>query len=123
MLRNRLVGPWHARSRAGPSSGRRVLALTVGPFGIHEQVPTTLIVESIGIIVLGVEVRGEAEVLTTGGEQLMSGFSPEMFRIRPSQVTSWGLATVSGPRHHRPGSVVWRVALDLAATSRHRPGY
>ena len=39
-----------------------VLALTVGLFGIHEQlgtqlVPTTLIVESIGIIVLAVTTR------------------------------------------------------------------
>jgi pyridoxamine 5'-phosphate oxidase family protein len=35
----------------------------------------------------GIEVRGEAEVLTSGGEALGPGFAPDMFRIRP-QLTS-----------------------------------
>lgn len=55
-----------------------------------------LVVDDIASVqpwrVRGVEVRGEAEVLDTGGEQLMSGFSPEMFQIRPLRVVSWGLA-------------------------------
>lgn len=43
-------------------------------------------------IVRGVEIRGEAEVMESGGETLGPGFDPEMFRIRPARVVSWGLA-------------------------------
>ena len=31
--------------------------------------------------VRGIEIRGEADVLDTGGTELMRGFDPEMFRI------------------------------------------
>ena len=41
--------------------------------------------------VRGVEIRGEAEVLTTGGTELGPGFDPEMFRIRPKRIISWGI--------------------------------
>ena len=48
-----------------------VLALTVGLFGIHEQlgtqlVPTTLIVESIGTIVLAVTTRKAFQMRRSG---------------------------------------------------------
>ncbi|MFI5273299.1 MAG: PPOX class F420-dependent oxidoreductase [Ktedonobacterales bacterium] len=39
----------------------------------------------------GIEVRGEAEVLQTGGQQIGPGFDPEIFRIRPRRIISWGL--------------------------------
>jgi pyridoxamine 5'-phosphate oxidase family protein len=39
----------------------------------------------------GIEVRDEAEVLTSGGEALGPGFAPEMFRIRPRRIVSWGI--------------------------------
>ncbi len=39
----------------------------------------------------GIEVRGEAEVLSSGGEALGPGFAPEMFRIRPRRIVSWGI--------------------------------
>src|SRR5438067_541171 len=39
----------------------------------------------------GIEIRGEAEVLTSGGDQIRPGFDPEMFRIRPKWIVSWGL--------------------------------
>jgi pyridoxamine 5'-phosphate oxidase family protein len=39
----------------------------------------------------GIEVRGEAEVLTSGGEALGPGFAPDMFRIRPQRIVSWGI--------------------------------
>ena len=39
----------------------------------------------------GIEVRGEAEVLRSGGEVLGPGFDPEMFRIRPRRIVSWGI--------------------------------
>jgi pyridoxamine 5'-phosphate oxidase family protein len=41
--------------------------------------------------VRGIEIRGEAEILETGGQSVISGFDPEMFRIRPRRVISWGL--------------------------------
>jgi pyridoxamine 5'-phosphate oxidase family protein len=39
----------------------------------------------------GIEVRGEAEVLRSGGEVLGPGFAPDMFRIRPRRIVSWGI--------------------------------
>ena len=41
--------------------------------------------------VRGVEIRGQVEVLPTGGTELIPGFAPEMFRITPTKVISWGL--------------------------------
>jgi pyridoxamine 5'-phosphate oxidase family protein len=38
----------------------------------------------------GIEIRGEAEMLMTGGQSIVPGFDPEMFRIRPKRVVSWG---------------------------------
>jgi pyridoxamine 5'-phosphate oxidase family protein len=39
----------------------------------------------------GIEIRGEAEVLETGGQKILPGFDPEMFRIRPRRIVSWGI--------------------------------
>lgn len=39
----------------------------------------------------GVEIRGEAEILNTGGKGIIASFDDEMFRIRPSRIYSWGL--------------------------------
>ncbi len=39
----------------------------------------------------GIEVRGEAEVLETGGTIIRPDFDPAMFRIRPTRIVSWGL--------------------------------
>lgn len=41
--------------------------------------------------VRGIEIRGEAEILATGGQNVIPGFDAEMFRIRPIRVISWGL--------------------------------
>jgi pyridoxamine 5'-phosphate oxidase family protein len=41
--------------------------------------------------VRGLEIRGHAEVLATGGEALAAGLDPEMFRIRARRVVSWGI--------------------------------
>ena len=41
--------------------------------------------------VRGVEIRGEVEVLPTGGTEILPGFAPEMFRLRPKRVISWGV--------------------------------
>lgn len=39
----------------------------------------------------GIEIRGEADVRASGGEQIGPGFDPEMFRIRPKRISSWAL--------------------------------
>jgi pyridoxamine 5'-phosphate oxidase family protein len=41
--------------------------------------------------VRGIEVRGEAEVLTSGGEALGPGFAPKMFRLHARRIVSWGI--------------------------------
>ena len=47
-------------------------------------------------VVRGIEIRGEVETLESGGEALGPGFDPEMFRIRPRRVVSWGLEGEGG---------------------------
>jgi pyridoxamine 5'-phosphate oxidase family protein len=39
----------------------------------------------------GIEIRGRAEVRATGGEAFGRGYAPEIFRIRPRRIVSWGL--------------------------------
>jgi pyridoxamine 5'-phosphate oxidase family protein len=41
--------------------------------------------------VRGIEIRGEAEILETGGQDILPGFAAAMFRVRPKRVISWGL--------------------------------
>ncbi len=43
--------------------------------------------------VRGLEVRGNAEMLASGGETIIPGFDLEVFRIRPVRVVSWGINT------------------------------
>jgi hypothetical protein len=38
-----------------------------------------------------IEIRGEAEVLTTSGDIVGRGLDPEMFRIPPKRIVSIGL--------------------------------
>jgi pyridoxamine 5'-phosphate oxidase family protein len=37
------------------------------------------------------EVRGQADVLASGGEAIGNGFDPQMFRIHPTRIVSIGL--------------------------------
>lgn len=46
----------------------------------------------------GIEIRGAAEIRATGGEEIIAGFDPEMFRIRPRRLVSWGLDETISPR-------------------------
>ena len=39
----------------------------------------------------GVEVRGEAEVRSEGGKEIMESFAEEIIRIHPRRVVSWGV--------------------------------
>jgi pyridoxamine 5'-phosphate oxidase family protein len=41
--------------------------------------------------VRGIEIRGEADILDTGGQEIGPGFDPDIFRIRPRRIISWGL--------------------------------
>jgi pyridoxamine 5'-phosphate oxidase family protein len=41
--------------------------------------------------VRGIEIRGMAELLSTGGHEIGPGFDPEMLRIRPARIISWGI--------------------------------
>ncbi len=38
-----------------------------------------------------IEVRGNAEVLPSGGQEIGRGFDPQMFRIRPRRIISIGV--------------------------------
>ena len=42
--------------------------------------------------VRGMEIRGEAQVLESGGRQVNPYFDSAMFRIKPKRIVSWGLA-------------------------------
>jgi pyridoxamine 5'-phosphate oxidase family protein len=39
----------------------------------------------------GLEIRGTAQILPTGGTSIVPNFDPEMFRITPARVVSWGV--------------------------------
>ena len=39
----------------------------------------------------GIEIRGLAEVLASGGEAFGRGYDPQIFRVRPRRIVSWGL--------------------------------
>lgn len=41
--------------------------------------------------VRGIEIRGEAQALNSGGKEIMPSFDNEMFRIKPNRVISWGI--------------------------------
>jgi pyridoxamine 5'-phosphate oxidase family protein len=39
----------------------------------------------------GIEVRGVADVLDSGGDAFGRGYDPQIFRVRPRRIISWGL--------------------------------
>ncbi len=43
--------------------------------------------------VRGIKIRGRAEVVATGDRELGPGFDPEMIRIKPKRIISWGIDT------------------------------
>ena len=45
----------------------------------------------------GIEIRGDAEVLTSGGESIVPGFGPDMVRIRARRILSWGIESRDAP--------------------------
>jgi len=51
--------------------------------------------------VRGIEIRGQAETVATGGTELGPGFDPEMIRIRPKRIISWGIDAKGSPASAR----------------------
>jgi len=51
-------------------------------------------------VVRGIEIRGEADVLKTGGAEIGPGYDEAMFRIRPSRVVTWGLEGAAARSDH-----------------------
>lgn len=49
----------------------------------------------------GVEVRGHAEVLGTGGEEIGPGFDEDMIRIFPHRIVGWGIESDASNRNSR----------------------
>src|SRR2546427_2337134 len=39
----------------------------------------------------GIEIRGKAAVLASGGDRFGRGYDPEIFRVRPRRIVSWGI--------------------------------
>lgn len=39
----------------------------------------------------GIEIRGRAEVLPTGGQEIGPGFDPEIIRVYPTRIIGWGI--------------------------------
>ncbi len=55
----------------------------------------------------GIEILGQAEVLESGGKQILDTFSNEMFRIRPTRIISWGLDQEMNFKTRSVGGPVW----------------
>ncbi len=39
----------------------------------------------------GIEIRGRAQILPTGGDRIHPGFAPEVIRITPHRIAWWGI--------------------------------
>jgi len=48
----------------------------------------------------GIEIRGRAEALATGGKAIRPGFDDELIRITPTRVIGWGIES-DGRRNSR----------------------
>jgi pyridoxamine 5'-phosphate oxidase family protein len=51
--------------------------------------------------VRGIEVRGRAEVLGEGGEEIGPGFDREVMRIHPQRIIGWGIDSDAFSRNSR----------------------
>ena len=50
--------------------------------------------------VAGIEIRGEAKPMTTGGEVLGQGFDADCFIVTPKRIISWGIEGEAYGRAH-----------------------
>jgi pyridoxamine 5'-phosphate oxidase family protein len=71
----------------------------------------------------GIEMRGEAEVLPTGGKEIMTAFDDDMLRVRPRRIVSWRLRRELAETHaaafRAPGTQRERLARSDRAVSRN----
>ena len=49
----------------------------------------------------GIEIRGLAEALATGGKAIMADFDDELIRIAPARIISWGIEAGGTRRYAR----------------------
>jgi pyridoxamine 5'-phosphate oxidase family protein len=49
----------------------------------------------------GIEIRGKAQFLPEGGQSINPNFRPEMIRITPTRIISWGIDTDARNRSSR----------------------
>ena len=72
---------------------------------VHHNPQVAFVVDDLASVnpwrVRGIEIRGQAEVLATGGTALGPGFDPEMFRIKPKRIVSWGIEEEHFSAHAR----------------------
>ena len=52
----------------------------------------------------GIEIRGEAEVLATGGQTIQPFFGPDMVHIRARRILTWGVESKDAPTTARPAA-------------------
>ena len=50
----------------------------------------------------GIEIRGEAEILASGGQTIQPFFGPDMARIHPQRLVTWGIESQDAPTTARP---------------------
>ncbi|HEV2581631.1 MAG TPA: PPOX class F420-dependent oxidoreductase [Ktedonobacteraceae bacterium] len=48
----------------------------------------------------GVEIRGRAEALPTGGQSISPNFSPALIRLTPGRILSWNLISGDAAQSH-----------------------
>lgn len=64
---------------------------------VQENPQVALVIDDIASVnpwkVRGIEIRGTAEPVLTGGQQINPTFGPAMLRITPRRVVGWGLDT------------------------------
>jgi PPOX class F420-dependent enzyme/OxyR family protein len=68
--------------------------------------------------VCGVEVRGSAEVMKIGGDEITPGADPEFIRITPTRIVSWGID--SEPHHPRSRRVSVPTFVRAETAAAHR---
>jgi pyridoxamine 5'-phosphate oxidase family protein len=52
----------------------------------------------------GIEIRGQAEIRTTGGQTIQPFFGPDMIRIHPERLVTWGIESAQAPTTARPAA-------------------
>lgn len=73
----------------------------------HDPKVAFIVDDSTGTSARGVEIRGEAEPHTSGGESInprFPQFKPEFIRIRPTRIVAWGIESVESGQDFAPNA-------------------